>query len=142
MNFCASSTLRSSTGFIVPAAQPGHAFIPVRDKNLDLVFSLQHERVVNQDNTVQIGPCILQIEKSNWRATLAGCRVTVYQHLDGSWSIGYGPHVVGRYSREGLPLQFEVLSQHQPLGKRRSLRSLRLYVSDQPVTGCAQKPLA
>lgn len=102
--------------FAVPATQPGHAFIPVRGKNLDLVFSLQHERTVNQDNTVQIGPCILQIEKSKWRATLAGCRVTVYQHLDGTWSIGYGPHMVGRYSREGLPLQFEVFSRHQPRG--------------------------
>jgi transposase len=102
--------------FAVPATQPGHAFIPVRGKNLDLVFSLQHERTVNQDNTVQIGACILQIEKSKWRATLAGCRVTVYQHLDGTWSIGYGPHMVGRYSREGLPLQFEAFSQHQPRG--------------------------
>jgi len=107
--------------FAVPAAQPGHAFIPVDGKNLDLVFSLQHQRTVNQDNTVQIGPCILQIEKSNWRATLAGCRVTVYQHLDGTWSIGYGPHVVGRYSREGLPLQFAVQKQpRQPRPRGRS----------------------
>jgi transposase len=109
--------------FAVPAAQPGHAFLPVHGKNLDLVFSLQHERTVNQDNTVQIGPCILQIEKSNWRATLAGCRVTVYQHLDGTWSIGYGPHRVGRYSREGLPLQFEVCSQHPPTGPSASRSS-------------------
>jgi len=112
--------------FTVPAEQPGHAFLPVRGKNLDLVFSLQQERTVNQDNTVQIGPRILQIEKSHWRATLAGCRVTVYQHLDGTWSIGYGPHLVGRYNREGLPLQFETQPQHQPLGRRGSLRSPRL----------------
>lgn len=102
--------------FAVAATQPGHAFLPVRGKNLDLVFSLQHERTVNQDNTVQIGACVLQIEKSHWRATLAGCRVTVYQHLDGTWSIAHGPHLVGRYNREGLPLQFEVLSQ--PLRSR------------------------
>ena len=101
--------------FAVAATQPGHAFLPVRGKNLDFVFSLQHERTVNQDNTVQIGACVLQIEKNHWRATLAGCRVTVYQHLDGTWSIAHGPHLVGRYSREGLPLQFEVLSQNQPL---------------------------
>jgi len=111
--------------FAVAAAQPGHAFLPVREKNLDFVFSLQQERTVNQDNTVQIGPLLLQIEKTNWRATLAGCRVTVYQHLDGTWSIGYGPHVLGRYNREGLPLQFEAQPQHQPLGKRGSLRSPR-----------------
>ena len=111
--------------FAVAAAQPGHAFLPVRGKNLDFVFSLQRERTVNQDNTVQIGPLILQIEKTNWRATLAGCRVTVYQHLDRTWSIGYGPHVLGRYNREGLPLQLETEPQRQPLGKRGSLRSPR-----------------
>ena len=44
--------------FAVAAAQPGHAFLPVRGKNLDLIFSLQHERTVNQDNTVHIGPCV------------------------------------------------------------------------------------
>src|SRR5467141_3740070 len=90
--------------FAVAATEPGHAFLPVRGKNLDLIFSLQHERTVNQDNTVHLGSRILQIEKTRWRATLAGCRVTIYEHLDGSWTIGHGPHIVGRYNREGLPL--------------------------------------
>ena len=116
--------------FAVPAAQPGHAFLPVRRKNLDLVFSLQHERTVNQDNTVQIGPCILQIEKTLWRATLAGCRVTVHQHLEGSWSITYGPHIVGRYSREGIPLLLEPTNLRRPkavekTGAARPWKSLR-----------------
>src|SRR5216684_3622580 len=73
--------------FAVAATQPGHAFLPLTGRNLDFVFSLHHERTVNQDNTVHIGPCILQIEKTRWRATLAGCRVTICQHLDGTWSI-------------------------------------------------------
>jgi hypothetical protein len=38
--------------FNVPAAERGTAFVPVRLKDLDLVFSLQHERVVARDNTV------------------------------------------------------------------------------------------
>ena len=109
--------------FAVPAAQPGHAFLPLRGKNLDLIFALQHERTVHQDNTVRIGPCILQIEKTPWHTTLAGCRVTVYQHLDGTWSIAYGPHLLGRYNRIGLPLQLEA---RKPLGRPGSLRSPRL----------------
>jgi transposase len=109
--------------FAVAASEPGHAFLPVRGKNLDLIFSLQQERVVNQDNTVHIGPCILQIEKHPWRATLAGCRVTIYQQLDGTWTIGHGPHIVGRYNRQGIPLQLE---QPKLLGKQDSLRSSRL----------------
>jgi len=101
--------------FAVVPTQAGHAFLPVRGKNLDLIFSLQHERTVKQDNTVHVGPCILQMGKSQWRATLAGCRVTVYQHLDNRWSIGYGPQLVGLYNQAGLPLQF---ATPQPLGKR------------------------
>jgi transposase len=111
--------------FAVAAAQPGHAFLPLAGNNLDFVFSMRHERTVNQDNTVHIGPCILQIEKTRWRATLAGCRVTIHQHLDGTWSISYGPHLVGRYNQAGVPLQLEAGPQRQPLGERGSLRSPR-----------------
>jgi hypothetical protein len=59
---------------------------------------------VNQDNTVEIAHRALQIEKTPWRNTLAGCRVTVYEHLDGTLSVGYGPHVMGRFNAQGLPL--------------------------------------
>jgi len=116
--------------FAVAAAQPGHAFLPVRGKNFELIFSVQHERTVSQDNTVQIGPRLLQIEKTHWRATLAGCRVMVYEHLDGTWSIGYGPHMVGRYSCEGLPLLLEKENQRRPkavekTGASRPWKSLR-----------------
>jgi transposase len=123
--------------FAVAASEPGHAFLPVRGKNLDLIFSLQHERTVNQDNTVHLGARILQIEKTRWRATLAGCRVTIYEHLDGSCSIGYGPHIVGRYHRNGLARLLETPAPPQPLGKRGSLRSPRLprlNTTNQPLT--------
>src|SRR5471032_321397 len=99
--------------FTVAAAQRGHAFLPVRGKNLELIFSLHHERSVAEDNTVRLGALCLQIAKMRWRSTLAGCRVTVYEHLDSTWSIGYGPHCVGRYNREGVPLQLEKPHQRQ-----------------------------
>ena len=123
--------------FAVAAAEPGHAFLPVHGKNLDLIFSQQHERAVNQDNTVHLGSRILQIEKTRWRATLAGCRVTIYEHLDGSCSIGYGPHIIGRYNRDGLARLLETPAPHPPLGKRGSLRSPRLprlNTTNQPLT--------
>jgi transposase len=90
--------------FRVPAAQAGSAFLPLGKRNLDFVFSRQQERVVSRDNTVRVGNGVLQIEKTPWRGTLAGCRVIVHEHLDGTWSVGYGPHVVGRFNREGMPL--------------------------------------
>ena len=123
--------------FAVAANEPGHAFLPVRGKNLDLIFSLQHERTVNQDNTVHLGSRILQIEKTRWRATLAGSRVTIYEHLDGSCSIGYGPHLIGRYHRNGQARLLETPAPSQPLGKRGSLRSPRLprlNTTNQPLT--------
>jgi hypothetical protein len=89
----------------VEAAQPGTAFVRVAGRDLDQIFSIQHERVVNQDNTVSWANQVLQMEKVSWRSSLAGCRVTVYEHLDGSLSIGYGPHVGGRYTAEGLPVK-------------------------------------
>lgn len=89
--------------FAVPAAEPGNAFLPCRSRDLERIFSLQHERAVNRDNTVSWENRILQIEKTPWRGTLAGCRVIVYEHLDGRLSISYGPHIVGRYTAQGVP---------------------------------------
>jgi hypothetical protein len=67
------------------------------------VFSLQFERTVNRDNTVSFQNLSLQIQAVRWRATLEGCTVTVHQHLDGTLSLRYGLHSVGRYNAEGLP---------------------------------------
>ena len=65
------------------------------------MFSLQYERMVSRDNTVTLQSLVLQIERVSWRGTLAGCNVTVHQHLDRSLSISYGPHRLGRYNERG-----------------------------------------
>jgi len=90
--------------FKVAASQSGTAFVPLHHQDLDRIFSIQHERVVNQDNTVQFAKKILQIEPTPARTTLADCRVTVYEHLNETLSIGFGPHTVGRYTRDGIPV--------------------------------------
>lgn len=89
--------------FQVPAAQQGNAFLPVRGADLDRIFSLQQERVGGRD-TVSFATLSLQIARVKWRGTLAGCQVTVHQHLDGSLSLSYGPHCLGRYSAQGVAL--------------------------------------
>jgi transposase len=87
--------------FAVAAAQPESAFVPASGKDLDRIFSLQHERVVNRDNTISYDHRVLQLERTRWRGTLAGCRVVVCEHLDGSIRVYFGPHCVGRFaSRE------------------------------------------
>ena len=88
--------------FQVAPAQAGSAFLACRRRDLDLVFALQFERSVNRDNTVSFQNLRLQLERMGWRATLAGCQVTVHQHLDGTLSITHGPHRLGRYTAEGV----------------------------------------
>jgi transposase len=87
--------------FAVRSEQPGTAFVACRRRDLDLIFALQFERTVNRDNTVSVQNLSLQIEAVRWRGTLAGCHVTVHQHLDGTYSLTHGPHRLGRYDALG-----------------------------------------
>jgi len=87
--------------FAVKPAQEGTAFVSVAHLNLDRIFSIQHERVVGKDNTIQFGNRIFQVPSTRFRATLAGCRVMVYEHLDHTLSVGYGPHTVARFNAHG-----------------------------------------
>jgi spore maturation protein CgeB len=65
--------------FAVAAAGQGSAFVRTRRRDLAWVFSIHHERRVNGDNTIALDNRILQIQKSRWRNTLAGCNVRVFE---------------------------------------------------------------
>ena len=52
--------------------------VPYTGGQLDRICALQHERVVGNDN-----------------------RVTVYERLDSTLSLGYGPHTLGQYDVAG-----------------------------------------
>src|SRR5262250_1959949 len=105
--------------FQVPAGQRGSAFVRRSSRDLDLIFALQYQRTVNRDNTVSVQNLRLQIEPVRWRATLAGCTVTVHQHLDGTFTITHGPQRVGNYSAEGTPLQQEKIGARRAVEKTR-----------------------
>ena len=87
--------------FKVPSQEKGTAFRRTSRTDLNWIFTVQTERVVAKDNTVAIGARSWQIDKSHFRNTLAGCTVTIHEHLDGSLSIRYGPHVVGQFEANG-----------------------------------------
>jgi transposase len=91
--------------FTVEAKEKGTAFRKTPRSDLDWIFTVQNERVVAKDNTVTMLHQVWQIGKTHFRSTLAGCTVTIHEHLDGRVSIRYGPHVVGRYDAEGRPLK-------------------------------------
>lgn len=89
--------------FTVAAKEKGTAFRKSSRTDLNWVFTIQTERVVDKDNTVKVGERVWQLEKSRFRHSLAGTTVTIHEHLDGSVSIRFGPHVVGRYTADGSP---------------------------------------
>jgi transposase len=94
--------------FTVKAAERGTAFRRCGRSDLDWIFSIQTERVVGKDNTVAIRDRWWQLDKTRWRHTLAGQTVTIHQHLDGTVSIRYGPHVVGRGKDGAMENQTQV----------------------------------
>ena len=100
--------------FTVVAQQSGTAFVPYPGSDLNKIFSHQEERVVGNDNTVTFGKLSLQIQPQTFRFSMARCRVLVCQHLDGTSSLYYGPHVLGRYNTQG-----EILSSIKSASRRR-----------------------
>jgi hypothetical protein len=83
----------------------GTAFRRTSRSDLNWIFTVQTKRVVDKDNTVAIGNRSWQIDKTRFRSTLARSTVTIHEHLDETVSIRFGPHVVGRYDRDGEKLR-------------------------------------
>ena len=90
--------------FTTPAAEKGSAFRRPTRTDLDWIFTVQTERSVAKDNTFTLQNQIWQLDQTRWRHSLAGCTVTIHEHLDETFSVRYGPHVVGRYDPNGNPL--------------------------------------
>lgn len=124
--------------FAVAAAQSGTAFVPLIRTDLDRVFSIQHERTVNQDNTVRWVNVMLQIQPQQWRSTLAGCRVLIYEHLNATLSIGYGPHEVGRFTPDGQPIANSEPVSNPKRTKKKSALGRWGLISSNKVTSVAR----
>jgi transposase len=103
--------------FAVAAAEKGSAFRRCSRTDLNWIFTVQTERMVAKDNTVAIGDRRWQLEKTRFRYTLAGCTVTIHEHLDGTVSMRYGPHVVGRFAADGAPLDGKTTKKPKGCGK-------------------------
>jgi len=59
---------------------------------------------VDRDNTVEFDSLVLQIEPVGWRATMAGCKVVIHQHLDTTPTLTVGTRSVGNYNAQGVLL--------------------------------------
>ncbi len=79
-----------------------------------MIFTQRYERTVDRDNTVSFRNLVMQIERAEWRPTLAGCKVIIHEHMDTTLTLMIAGHRVGNYSAEGKLLT--------PLTKSRSRR--------------------
>jgi hypothetical protein len=102
---CKSFIAEFNRLFVKPVREKGTAFRKCSRRDLDRVFSMKTERTVDNDNTVAIRERCWQLDKTPFRRTLAECRVTICEHLDGTVSVCWGPHAVGRFDAEGRPLK-------------------------------------
>jgi hypothetical protein len=74
---------------MIACEEKGTAFRRSSRKDVEWIFTVQTERVVAKDNTVAIGERQWQIDKRRFRSTLAGCTVTIHEHLNGEVSVRY-----------------------------------------------------
>jgi hypothetical protein len=100
--------------FMVAATETGTAFAALYRTDLNRIFAIHHERVVGKDNTIQFANQVWQISATPFRATLAGCRVIVYEHLEGHFSVGYGPHIVASFNAAGEPIEASRRKSRRP----------------------------
>lgn len=90
--------------FAVPAAEPGSAFLAYAGPPLDEVLCIQQERQVGRDNCVRWNGLFLQIPPQPHRHHYVKATVRVHEYPDGRLAIFDGPACLGRFDRDGQPI--------------------------------------
>ena len=90
--------------FTVEPTEPESAFTPLAGVELRLLLSIQHERVVQKDNTVVFGRVVLQLPPGRERIHYARCPVVVHELLDDTLAVSYQGRPLARFDRDGQPL--------------------------------------
>jgi len=103
--------------FTVAAQGEGSAFVKLIGIDLDLVLSAQHERVVQNDSTVQFRSLRLQLPPSRTRPHYVRCPVIVHEFVDGTLGVSYQGRLLARYHSDG-----QLLEAPQPNPQRRAAR--------------------
>jgi hypothetical protein len=87
--------------FTVKPAESESAFVHAAGIDLKLLLSIQHERVVRNDNTVMFSPYVLQIPKTQDRLHYVRCPVLVHEFTDGTLGISHQGKLLARYTADG-----------------------------------------
>ncbi len=87
--------------FTVEPAESDSAFTRLDGLAVDLPLSVQHERIVQPDNTVSFRGMTLQLRHSTTRIHYVRCPVTVHEFTDTSLGVTYTGHLLGLYDQDG-----------------------------------------
>ena len=87
--------------FTVRPAESETAFVPIAGLDLTLLLSVQHERMVRNDNTVSFRKRRLQLPSTKHRSHFVRCRVTVHEFADGTLGVSFQNKLLARYSEDG-----------------------------------------
>jgi transposase len=101
--------------FSVTPAQDGSAFVRMAGIDLELVFSIQHPRVVANDSTVRFGKLILQLPPGKDRMHYVRCPVVVHQFLDGTLGVSFQSRLLARFTGDA---EFLTLPQRAAVAGR------------------------
>jgi transposase len=93
--------------FTVKPREKECAFTSLAGTDLELLLTIQHERVVRNDHTVSAGSLTLQLPPSKERVSFARCPVTVHEFLDGTLGVSFQGKLLARYDQAGELLQRE-----------------------------------
>lgn len=90
--------------FTVKPESADSAFIPLAGLDLDLVVSVQHERVVQKDSTIVFGKLHLQLPPGRERTHYIRCPVIVHELVNGRLAVSYQGKRIALFDRQGTLL--------------------------------------
>lgn len=94
------------------------AYVPLAGLDLSLLLSIQHERTVKNDNTVQFFGTTLQLPSTRARYHYARCPVLVHELTKGTLAVTYQGNLVAEYTKDG-----ELMKVNKPKRKRKTTRA-------------------
>ena len=87
--------------FTVKPAEAETAFVPIAGLDLTLLLSIQHRRIVRNDNTVSFRRRVLQLPATKHRLHFVRCPVTVHELRDDTLGVSFQGKLLARYTQDG-----------------------------------------